>query len=192
MTCQIVIPVQPPEEGKTRLAPVLDGQARAALIERMFRHVLSAAIRSLPTAQVHVVSRSQRLLDLARASGALAVCETGRGLNAALAQAAAVCAADLPLLVLSADLPFLEPEDIAAILAAQTRADVVAATDRAGQGTNALFMHKPLLTGFAFGEGSLARHRELAQKAAQRFAVIERPGLSMDIDEPADLRLFER
>jgi 2-phospho-L-lactate/phosphoenolpyruvate guanylyltransferase len=188
MTCQIVIPVQPPEEGKSRLAAVLDAQARAALIERMFRHVLSAAIRSLPAGQVRVVSRSRLLLDIATECGALAVHEQACGLNLALAQAAALCDPTLPLLVLSADLPFLEPEDIAAMLAVQDHADVAVATDRAGQGTNGLYLRTPGLIGFSFGENSLVRHRELARHAGQRFAMIQRYGLATDIDQPIDLQ----
>lgn len=189
MTCQIIIPVQPPEEGKTRLAHVLDAPARAALIERMFRHVLAVAIRSVPAAQVSVVSRSNRLRELATACGASAVNEHGRGLNSALEQAAGLCVPTMPLLALSADLPLLNPADIAAMLDAHLDADVVVATDRAGQGTNALYLRKPKLIAFAFGEGSLSRHRDLAMKAGQRFSLVQRSGLATDIDEPADMEL---
>jgi 2-phospho-L-lactate guanylyltransferase len=189
MTCQIIIPVQPPEEGKSRLAPALDAPARAQLVERMFRHVLATAIRSVPAAQVSVVSRSIDLLKIATASGALAVREQGHGLNRALEQAAALCEPTMPLLVLSADLPFLEPSDIAAMLEALDQAEVIAATDRAGQGTNALCLRQPQLIAYAFGEGSLARHRDLANRAGQSFKVLQRSGLATDIDEPGDLEI---
>jgi 2-phospho-L-lactate guanylyltransferase len=187
MTCQIIIPVQPPEEGKSRLARVLDTTARAQLVERMFRHVLATAISSVPAAQVSVVSRSIQLLQIATASGAAAVREQGHGLNRALEQAAALCVPTMPLLVLSADLPFLEQGDIAAMLEALDQAEVIVATDGAGQGTNALCLRKPQSIGFSFGEGSLARHRELAKKAGQSFRVLQRSGLATDIDEPGDL-----
>lgn len=190
MTCQIVIPVQPPEEGKSRLAPVLDTPARAALVERMFRHVLAVAVRCVPATQVRVVSRSPLLLNIAQACGALAVPEQCSGLNRAMEQAAALCDPDLPLFALSADLPLLNPADIAAMLAALEHADVIAATDRAGSGTNALLLRRPGLIAYAFGEGSLTRHRALAEQAGHRFEVVRRPGLSSDIDEPADLALL--
>jgi 2-phospho-L-lactate/phosphoenolpyruvate guanylyltransferase len=190
MTCEIVIPVQPPAEGKSRLVPVLDAPARAALVERMFRHVLAVAVASVPAAQVRVVSRSPALLNLAEASGALAVHEQSRGLNPALEQASALCDPVLPLIALSADLPLLDPADIASMIAALERADVIAATDRAGGGTNALLLRRPGLITYAFGDGSLARHRAFAEQAGHRFEVVQRPGLSSDIDEPADLALL--
>jgi 2-phospho-L-lactate guanylyltransferase len=190
MTYQIVIPVQPPFEGKTRLASVLDVQARAALVEQMFRHVLAVAVLSVPAAQVRVVSRSSALLNITQASGALAVHEESRGLNPALEQASALCDPDLPLLALSADLPLLDPADIAALIAALEYADVIAASDRAGSGTNALLLRRAGLIAYAFGDGSLARHRALAEQADLRFEVVQRPGLSSDIDEPTDLALL--
>lgn len=190
MTCQIIIPVQPPEEGKSRLAPVLDAPARAALVERMFRHVLTVALGSVPAARVGVVSRSTDLRAIAEANGAVPVEELGRGLNAALEQAAAQCDLDLPILALSADLPLLNPTDIAALVGALDHADVIAAADCSGSGTNALLLHRPGLIAFAFGEGSLARHRALAEQADLRFAVVQCRGLASDIDEPADLALL--
>lgn len=185
--CQIVIPVQPPEEGKSRLAPVLDAPARAALVEGMFRHVLAVAVRSVPAAQVRVISRSSLLLEIAEASGALAVREQSRGLNPALEQAAALCDLDLPLLLLSADLPLLDPTDIAAMAAALENSDVIAAGDRADSGTNALLLRRAGLIAYAFGEASLVRHRVLAERGGHRFGVVRRHGLSSDIDEPDDL-----
>lgn len=190
MICQIVIPVQPPEEGKSRLAPVLDAPARAALVEQMFRHVLAVAVLCVPAAQIRVVSRSRLLLDIAESSGALAVHEQSRGLNPALEQAAALCDPVLPLLALSADLPLLDPADIAAMITALEHADVIAAVDRSGSGTNALLLRRAGLIAYAFGEGSLARHRVLAEQGRQRFAVVQRPGLSSDLDEPDDLALL--
>jgi 2-phospho-L-lactate/phosphoenolpyruvate guanylyltransferase len=191
VTCQIVIPVQPPEEGKSRLAPVLDAPARAALVDRMFRHVLAVALGSVPAARVRVVSRSTDLLAIAEANGAIPTEEQGRGLNAALEQAAARCDPGLPLLALSADLPLLDPADIASLVGALDHADVIAAADWSGSGTNALLLRRPGLIAFAFGEGSLDRHRVHAEQAGQRFAVVNRQGLSADIDEPADLTLLK-
>lgn len=190
MNCQIVIPVQPPEEGKSRLAAVLDAPERAALVERMFRHVLAVAVCSVPAAQVRVVSRSPLLLDIAEASGALAVQEQSSGLNRALEQAAALCNPNLPLLALSADLPLLDPADIAAMITALGQADVIAASDCAGSGTNGLLLRRAGMIAYAFGEGSLDRHRALAERGGHRFGSVRRPGLSSDIDEPADLTLL--
>ena len=70
------------------------------------------------------------------------------------------------------------------------RADVVAAPDRAGTGTNALLLARPGLIAYAFGEGSLAAHRAAAAASGLRFALCERAGLATDIDRPEDLALL--
>ncbi len=190
MKLSIIIPVRPPAEGKTRLAPVLDGPARAALVERMFRHVLAVAVQSVPAEQVHVVSRSAMLLQHARECGANAVVDEAGGHIPALVQASAGVDQDAPVLALSADLPLVKTTDIAAMVEALAAADVVAATDRAGVGTNALLLRRPGLIAYAFGEASLARHRGQAEARGLRFAVIKTDGLSSDVDDPADLALL--
>ena len=223
MSLSIIIPVRPPGEGKSRLAPALAPAARAMLVERMFRHVLHVATQV--TAQCYVVSRSAFLRDLAVAAGAHAVAETGIGLNKALAEASALVDPDLPVLALSADLPLLTPADLTFYRHAgldpasrakgavawgsgcrvepgmtmsgeqqsiRDTADVIAATDRAGTGTNALLLRRPGLIDYAFGEGSLARHRANAAAAGLSFAVMRRAGLSADLDQPGDLALLDR
>ncbi|MBN8848942.1 MULTISPECIES: 2-phospho-L-lactate guanylyltransferase [unclassified Sphingomonas] len=192
MSFSIVIPVRPPGEGKSRLAPALDERARAALVERMFRHVLRVATQVVPPVQCHVVSRSPLLLDLAAAGGARAIRETGSGLNAALRQASALVDPALPLLALSADLPLLAPADLAALAEMLDTADVTAATDRAGIGTNALLLRRPGLIDYSFGADSLALHRARAMASGLRFTVMRREGLSADLDEPRDLALLAR
>ena len=189
MKFNIIIPVRPPEEGKSRLAAVLDPVARAALVERMCRHVLSVAVAGVAPTQVHVVSRSPALLGLAKASGALAILEERSGLNPALEQAAALCDPVLPVLALSADLPLLAPTDIADMLKALEQADVILATDCAGSGTNALLLRRPNLVPYTFGTGSLVRHHAATKAAGLRFAAISRPGLAADLDLPEDLAL---
>jgi 2-phospho-L-lactate guanylyltransferase len=187
MMLSIVIPVRPPEEGKSRLAPVLNVRARAELVERMFCHVLRTAVSAVTSAGCHVISHSPVLLDIAAASGARTIRESGRELNAALTQAAESVRLPGPILALSADIPLLEVADITAMTEALAYADVVAATDRAGSGTNALLLREPGLIPYLFGEGSLERHRLVAVARGLRFAVIQRRGLSTDIDVPADL-----
>lgn len=190
MTCQIVIPIRPPEEGKSRLASMLDPLARAALVEDMFCHVLGVAVAAVPAAQIYVVSRSPLLLNHAEQCGARPVREESSGLNPALEQVATLCDSKLPILTLSADLPLLAPVDIAAMLEALDQTDVVAAADYAGRGTNALLLRKPRLIAYAFGPNSLVRHHAATEAASLRFIAISRHGLAFDVDLPADLSLI--
>lgn len=92
------------------------------------------------------------------------------------------------VLVVHADLPFLTPEDVGALVAECRNDSVVAAPDWTGNGTNALAF--PLARDVVprYGPASLAAHREAARAAGLSFAVVRRPGLAEDIDEPAQLK----
>ncbi|PKP97049.1 MAG: 2-phospho-L-lactate guanylyltransferase [Alphaproteobacteria bacterium HGW-Alphaproteobacteria-13] len=182
MTPRIIIAARPFEEGKARLSAALSPAARARLNRRLFDHVLAAA----GPERCIVVSRSAALLDRARAAGATGLAETGTELNAALTEAAAA-AGEGPLLALSTDLPLLTPADIAAMIEAGASADIVAAPDASGTGTNALLMARPGLIPYRYGPGSFTAHQDAARRAGLHFARIDRPGLAQDIDTPADL-----
>lgn len=190
MNINIIIPIRPSEEGKSRLAGAMNPDARALLIERMFRHVLIVALDFAGPTRCHVVSRSPLFLGLAKKSGANLVHETGFGLNESLTEAASGVSPDLPVLAMHADLPFLTAGNLADLARTLRDADVIAASDHAGLGTNALLLRRPGLIPYAFGENSLARHRALAESNGLRFAQVTSPGLAMDIDEPADLALL--
>ncbi len=187
MSCFVVMAVRPVDEGKSRLAGHLNIEERKVLNIKMFRYVFDVARDVVPTSNVVVISRSDALLDEARAAGAHGAVETGRDLNAALTEASHVAAGRgaTSLLTLSSDLPFLMADDVRAMLAAA--GDVVIATDRAGIGTNALLIRKPFAMPYRYGGESLAAHKAAAAEAGLAVTVIERPGLARDIDTPEDL-----
>jgi 2-phospho-L-lactate guanylyltransferase len=186
VTPRILLPVRPFAEGKTRLAAVLSVAEREALNRRFFEHVLGVASQ---VGDCHVISRSEAVLEAARAAGARAIMETGDDLNGALAQASAVVGAlaDGPVIALSCDLPFLTVDDLAALIAAGEDSDVVAACDTEGRGTNALLLRRAGLIPFRYGVDSIAAHRTEAAQAGLRFTVVARPGLGEDIDTPDQL-----
>lgn len=183
MTLRIVVPVRPLGQGKSRLSPALSAAARAALARAMFAHVLAVARAAAP---VHVISRDDAVLAMADH----AIRELGEGLNPALEQAARELGGQGPVLALSADLPLLCGEDLAAMTALLDGADVVAAPDRMGKGTNALLLAQPGLIPYRFGPDSLAAHRTAAEQAGLRFTCCERAGLASDVDRPEDLALL--
>lgn len=188
----ILIPVKPFAEGKSRLAPVLDAAARAALARKLFTHVLTQALELRGEADVLVVSRDEDALARARAAGAGALREVCEGHNPALAQALL----DLdrqqraPVLIVSSDLPWLAPDDLRVMLAPPAGVSVMIATDLEGQGTNALYLAHPALLRLRFGEGSRALHEAEAAKAALGCMVMQREGLARDIDTPDDLHIL--
>ena len=110
----------------------------------------------------------------------------GLGLNASLTAATerAIDAGADGVLVVSADLPAITAGDLDALSAG---AGVALAPDRGRAGTNALWRSPADLIGVAFGPSSLAAHATLAWDAGVGARLVERPGLALDIDTPADL-----
>lgn len=187
MSCFIVMAVKAADEGKSRLSEALDADDRKSLNLRMFRHVFEVVRTVVAACNIIVISRSETLLEEARAGGAHGLSENGNELNAALAQASRL-AIDLgatSLLTLSSDLPFLEANDVRAMLS--VTGDVVIATDRFRIGTNALLIRKPFVMPYRYGGESLAAHKAAAAEAGLSITVLERPGLARDIDTPDDL-----
>lgn len=192
MACHVIIPVRPANEGKSRLAGSLDPADRISLNNKLFRHVLGVAHQLVDADRITVISHSGELLDVARAVGAHAEIESGRELNAALVQAgkAARDRGATALLSVSSDLPYLDVEDLRAMLAIDS--DIVIATDQLRRGTNALLMRPPLAIDYRYGIDSLTAHLDAARAAGLGTHVIERPGLARDLDTPADLAEYRR
>ena len=189
MATRIIVPHRGLERAKTRLAGVLDPSERAALAERLLRHVLDAAVAT--GHEVVVISPDSGLGTLAAAAGAQLAVQHGMGLNAGLAEARDESLRDGMdvLAVLHGDLPDLAPDDITALLIAVSGPGpaVAIAPDAAARGTNGLALRPPDAIGFHFGRDSLAAHRAAAELSGARLTVVDRPGLAFDVDTPQDL-----
>jgi len=172
-----LVPLKSGAERKSRLAPRFSPAERAALSDRMARHVVDVL------SQVERIKRTLLLSD--RPLPALGTGwqpDPGQGLNPALETARA--ALGLPLLVLHADLPLIEAEDIAALLDAAEASGAAIAPDRHGSGTNAVALAHAIPFRFVFGADSFRRHLALAGPAGTAVA---RWRLSLDVDTPDDL-----
>lgn len=182
-----LIPAKPFAEAKTRLAGLLGPEQRAALAAGLLARTIAVARAAVGDAPLAVVSWSDSVGAVARAAGAdHALLSRAVGLNAQLADVAArAVPADAALFVLHADLPWLEAEDVAAMIASE--ATVTLAPDGRGRGTNALLHRRPSPF-FRFGPDSLADHRAEAAARAQAVALVCRPGLAFDLDDPEDWR----
>ena len=182
----IVIPVKAPEACKTRLSPVLDEAGRRDLVQQMLRRTVAAAGDTVGMERLRLLGPSRH--GLPDALGLLD--DPGLGLNRALAGARdrALAAGVERLLLLSADLPLVEPADVAALLDVPENG-VAAACDRAGEGSNALSLPLPQAKDFRFcyGEHSFAAHRAEAERLGLPFVPVMRPGLAFDVDQPGDL-----
>lgn len=169
-------------ERKSRLSAVLTVAERARLSDRLAGGVLGALARSPQVGRTLVLSpECPSWPDAAWAQ------DRREGLNAELQRQHALLAG-LPLLVIHADLPFLETDDIAALLVAAEEAGCAVAPDRHGTGTNAIALREAGDFAFAFGEDSFARHLAAWPGAA----VVRRDGLAFDLDTPEDFDLARR
>jgi len=162
---------------KTRLAGRLSEEQRNLLALDMVRHVV-AVLAAVPQVE------SIRLIAPVdpRLAGTQWVEDRGRGLNAELA-AARERLRDGPALIIHADLPLLTPADVAFLVDMAGASGAAIAPDMAATGTNALALADGRPLALAFGADSFTRHRAALPDAA----IVERTGLSLDVDDAPSL-----
>lgn len=191
MALWAIVPVKPLRRGKSRLAPVLSEDDRAALNERLLTRTIDTLKRMPELVDVLVVSRDPEALALARDHGARTLQEDGAPqLNIALERATIVAKSYKAegVLILPADLPQISKEDVAAMLVAGSEApSVVIAPDHHREGTNALFVNPAGLIEYDFGPGSFESHSAKAKAAGAQLIVLELASLAHDVDVPEDL-----
>ncbi len=194
MSLWTIIPVKPLKNAKSRLTPVLSPEQRFELAQAMFRHVLAVTTTIQQVTGVLVISRDTKALAIAREMGAKTLQEGSMSnLNPALLRATMVVKswrADA-VLVLPADLPFINAEDLRELIALATDRSVVIATDRNQDGTNALLIRPPLAIEYDYGGGSYRRHLRMARAAGLQVREFQSDRLSLDIDVPQDLREYQ-
>jgi 2-phospho-L-lactate guanylyltransferase len=184
-----VVPVKDLRDTKSRLAPVLDPGARAGLTLYMMGRVVRA-ILDAGVVDVCVVSPDRMVLEEARRRGATPLVQESRGLNPALEEGRrrALELGAQALLVLPADLPLLDVEDVLAVLKeAGEGPSVVISPDGACSGTNALLIQPPDVLPFAFGTASFEAHLGAARRRSLDVSLCERPHLAFDLDTAGDL-----
>lgn len=172
-----LVPIRIGIAGKSRLETVLDAAAREKLAITMAHHVIDVLTRCPAIGSVTVLS-NMRFPHPATTWAK----DEGRGLNPEIS-AFREASGPAPLLVMHADLPLLEEADVEALLGAAVGHGIALATDRAGEGTNALALADLRPFDFRFGPGSRALH--CVQDAD--MPVLQRCGLSADLDTPDDL-----
>ncbi len=194
-----IVPVKSLHESKQRLAHILSGQERADLIHHFLTHTLTVLNQSGVIDRVLVVSSDARALATAQAHGAVVLVETAvHGLNPAVS-AAVQFAADsgaTAVLILPADLPFIEPADVAIMAGEKWNgrnpiSTLAICSDEKGDGSNALFISPPIPFTFHYGPGSFRQHLQEAQKRGLTIHIIDNPNLQFDLDTEADWHKYQ-
>lgn len=195
MALWAIVPVKPLRRGKSRLAKVISAEERADLNQSLLEHTIQVLSTIDEIENILVISRDTEALALARNLGARTVQENGNpGLNTALTRAVEIARSyeTCGILVVPADIPGLNAEDIKSILEHRKQPPVVViAPDRKKEGTNALLVCPPDLIGFRYGTGSFENHCQAARDSGARLVICDLPSLELDLDEPEDLALIE-
>lgn len=183
---------------KTRLRAVLSRDARLALTLQMLRHVLQVCTSLPDTSAVFLCGPD----DLALVAADYEVRMLPGGFAGLRRDAAA--AAESPwvfghaaMLIVSSDLPLLTLDDLVAVVDAwRACAHVVLGPDRRHRATNVMLVNEPEHFPYSFGEvvgpGSFAAHLSTAVGLNLACAVVERPGIALDLDLPDDLACLVR
>jgi len=182
MTAVVALPIKPFAAAKQRLAAVLSVEQRRslsmALAGRSADIAIAAGAVPLVLAADEEVARwaeerrlawiPDRGLDLDGAAAGAVEWSTERG---------------RPWVICHADLPLLEVADLAVVMTPveSGRPVIAASTD----GGTSLIGARLDRFDFAYGPGSF--HRHLARLQATDPVILSRLGLSLDLDEPADL-----
>ena len=172
-----LVPIKQGANGKSRLASVLSREERDALALRMARHVLAELRNCTAIAEIAILST-----HCPEWWPGNWVEDRGTALNAELATWRRSFG-EAPILIVHADLPLLRAGELDEMLAVAASQGIALATDRAGEGSNALAIADGRAFAFRFGP----RSRNLHADEAPGLTVLDLPGLTADIDTPEDL-----
>ena len=195
MNIWAIVPVKALYQSKSRLRTVLTPTQRMELSRSMLAQTLTVLSEISEIERTLVVSADPTVLADAQELGAHALQEAGSpALNKALSQATelAIDAGVEAVLVLPADLPLIQTSDVLAFITCAENPPVVAISpDRRHSGTNALLVAPPGTIEYGFGPNSFDRHLRRVEAAGARIEMVELPALSLDLDAPEDLEIYE-
>ena len=197
MTIWAIIPVKPLAQSKTRLAHLLTAHERADLMRCFLQNALLTLNCVAAIDHILVISSDDEVLDLAQRQGAVTIAEKeARGLNTAVSRASHYAQQNqaTSLLILPADLPFMQTADIEQML--QTvkykQSPIMAiCTDDKQDGTNALLLSPPSHFRFHYGPNSFHQHLQEATRHGYTTHIVTTSGLQFDLDTEADWQVYQ-
>lgn len=191
-----ILPVKRFAAAKARLGDDLSAGTRRALAESMVTDVLMALRRTKAIDEVLIVTSEPTAEAIGHGYGATVIAdhaEEGQsaatliGIEHALERGAG------RVLLVPGDCPALDPAELTELLDAPVVGrSVTIVPDRHGLGTNALVLVPPDVIEPAFGEGSRARHEQVAAAAGVPCQVQSVPTLLIDVDTGDDLQALRQ
>ena len=189
-----LLPVKRLENAKLRLAGILTPAQRRRLSCCMVEDILSALGKSTVISGVTVVSCDESVISLAQDCQA-AVLNTGvdHGYSADVLKGIEALSDEAvdKALVIPADVPELDPLDLAYLNRIHKKGITLSPADNDG-GTNGLVFTPPLAIGLRYGEDSLTEFCKEAKQRQVPANIARADGLARDLDRPEDLLALQR
>lgn len=176
----VVMPVRSFDGALSRLAGVLDGPRRAALMRRMASRVVAAAAPY----PVYVATDDAEVSGWATGVGAsvMSIGRSGLSVAAEVAVERLAAAGVERVAVAHADLA------LAQTMRPAIGSGLVIVPDLRRDGSNVVCVPTSVGFRFAYGEGSFRRHVAEGERLGLPVTVVDDPTLAVDIDRPDDLR----
>jgi 2-phospho-L-lactate guanylyltransferase len=186
VSTHVLIPLKHLDAAKRRLHPADGAEQRRALMLSMLAHVAREALAA-DVGPVALASSEPRAPSIAAELGIGLVTDGGLPWNEGLAHALSELAEPPGSVVfLAGDLPLVTAGEIRTFAAAVPDAGVAIGRAHDG-GTNALGLRPPDAIVPCFGAEQSARvHARRADGAGLAVAVVDLPGIALDVDTPAD------
>ncbi len=189
-----VVPIKSFDNTKSRLKHLLSADERSLLSQLMLHDVLDALLAANGVSAVSVVTPDQAVSEFAAGIGADTITDDGTKDLAGAATAAAhflTISEASSMLLIPADVPLVQPQDIEQAIAGHGSAPAVTLVE-AGEdgGTNLMISSPPEVIPFRFGKNSFRLHVEEGQAAGIAVNTPKIPNLSLDIDRPEDLEIL--
>jgi 2-phospho-L-lactate guanylyltransferase len=188
-----VVPVKEQTGAKQRLSGFLPPDQRRALAAAMLEDVLDA-LAAAPLAGICLVTLDPFATAIARRIGARVLTEGAQDGHTGAVMAGArmlIAEGHATMLTVPGDIPRITANEVAQLIAAHRAAPsftIAPAHDELG--SNAILLSPPDAVRLRFGEDSYFPHLAAARVAGIEPTVVKLPGIGMDIDHPADLRMF--
>ncbi|HUB14389.1 MAG TPA: 2-phospho-L-lactate guanylyltransferase [Acetobacteraceae bacterium] len=189
------VPVKEFTGAKQRLATILSAEQRDVLAATMLEDVLAALAGARRLGGILVNTVEPRAAALAARCGARVVTDGARDghTGAVNGMARLLAKAGHAMLTLPGDIPCVTAAEVDAVVASLRPAPsftIVPAHDELG--SNAVLCAPPGCVKLRFGDDSYFPHLAAARRNGIEPTIVRLPGIAMDIDHPADLRMFLR
>lgn len=193
-----VLPLKDFVNAKQRLAGVLAPHERRGFFQAMVEDVLDVLSQHELIEHVVILSDDPSAALLAERYQVQHWSEkslNAAGLNGVITAAAKKLAEQgvSDLMVVHGDLPLINHQEIQQLVEAHqlsVQPAVTISPDTAMQGTNCMLCSPPAVINFYYGENSLLKHSEEAKRCNITANVVSQPGLSCDMDNPADIEVL--